>query len=845
MPSLPRALALKMAWRETRGAWRHFVYVLACITLGVGALVGVGSFADSLELTVGRSAKSLMAGDVEIRSTQPLSPQAVAVVSALEHEGVAVTRVREMVAMAQPATPVQRPAPLPTQLVELKAVEPGYPFYGRLTAEPDQPLASLIGGGRALVHESLLAKLGLRVGDRVRIGESDFAISGVIRAEPDRSAGVFSLGPRVLIAGEDLGSTGLVLPGSRVRYRTLLRLPEGRSAEGFRDELATRLTDAALRITAYTQAQPGLRRFWEQLTMYLGLTGLVALMVGGIGVAVSVSAFVRNKLPTIAILKCLGAGGREILAIYTLQTALLGLAGSLLGAALGSALQPLLGPFLAHLLPLEVELRASPAAIGRGLAMGLGVTLLYALWPLLEIRRGPPALILRHEVEPALAGRRPWSAAALIAAGLAALALWQAGSWKIGGLFIAGFGAALGLLAGGVRLLVILARRTRWRGLAWRQGAANLHRPGGHAGAVMVSLGLAVMLMVSVALLEGTLREQITRRSPERAPAFFFIDIQPDQAGPFADLVSRIGGSRPELIPVVRSRLAAINNTPIAGDVRTRREDVWYLTREYVLTWAAEAPGHNTVVAGQWWSPSEAQREPLISVEEEIAGQLGVSLGGTLTFDIQGVAVTARIVNLRRVDWQSLNSNFFVIFSPGALDGAPTTYLATARARPQDEGRVQSAVVAVFPNVTAIPVREVLERVGAVLDQIALAIRLVAAFSLLSGLVVMTGALSVTRRQRLYQSVILKALGATRGFVARVFAVEYALLGAAAGLGGTALAAGLAWAVLRFAFDVAWHWAPAVLAAGVAAAAALALAVGLLGTRRLLGQRPLSVLRGE
>ena len=840
MPRLPVGLVLRLAWRETRGAWRHFVYFLACITLGVGALVGVGSFSDSLELTVGRSARSLMGADVEVRSTQPLSPAAAAVVSGLEREGVAVTRVREMAAMAQTRAPGG-----PTQLVELKAVEPGYPFYGRLRADPDRPLGSLIGGGRALVHESLLARLGLQPGDRLRIGEGDFAIAGVIRAEPDRSAGVFSLGPRVLIAGEDLGRTGLLLPGSRVRYRTLLRLPEGRDAERFRDSLAERLPGTALRITAYTQAQPGLRRFWGQLTMYLGLTGLVALMVGGIGVAVSVSAFVRNKRPTIAILKCLGAGSREILAVYTLQTLLLGLGGSLLGAALGSALQPLLAPFLAQLLPLEVELAPSPVAILRGLAMGLGVTLLYALWPLLEIRRVPPASILRSDVEPVLAGRRPWGAAVLIAAGLAALALWQAGSWKIGGLFIGGLAAALALLAGGARAMMSLARRARWPGLVWRQGAANLHRPGSQAGAVLVSLGLAVMLIVSVALLEGSLREQISRRSPDRAPAFFFIDIQPDQAEPFAGLVSRLAGARPELIPVVRARLAAINAAPIPGDVRTRQEDIWYLTREYVLTWAAAAPGHNTVVAGRWWTPAEAAREPLISVEEDIAKQLRVGIGGTLTFDIQGVPVSARVVNLRRVDWQSLNSNFFVIFSPGALEGAPTTYIATARARPESEARLQSAVVAAFPNVTAIPVREVLERVGAVLDQIALAIRLVAGFSILSGLVVMAGALAVTRRQRLYHSVILKALGATRGLVARVFAVEYALLGAAAGVSGTALAAGLAWAVLHFALDVRWQWAPGVLAAGVASAALLALAVGLFGSYRLLAQKPLGVLRGE
>lgn len=830
----------RLAWRETRGAWRHFGYFFACITLGVSALVGVGSFADSLERTVARSAKSLMGGDVEVRSIQPLPRDAAALIAELPGGGarVAITRVRELVAMAQAG-------PSRSHIVELKAVEPGYPFYGALVTEPARPLEALIGGGRALVHDSFLARLGLRVGDRFRVGDLELTVAGVLQKEPDRAIGVFSLGPRVLIAGPDLDRTGLIRPGSRVRYRTLFRLPEDRDAQVFRDRLAAALP-AGQRVATYGQAQPGLRRFWDQLTMYLGLTGLVALMVGGIGVAVSVNAFVRQKLASIAILKALGAGWRPLLAAYLLQTALLGLGGSALGALLGSAVQPLLAPTLTRLLPIELSLSFSLRAVLSGLAMGVGVTLLYALWPLLQIRHVPPALILRMEVEPRLRGRRPWATALPIAGGLAALALWQAGSWKIGALFAGGLAAALVLLALGARLVIALARRVRWRSPAWRQGAANLHRPGSHAGPVLVSLGLAVMLVVSIALLDRSLRAQLVDRAPGSAPAFFFIDIQTDQAEPFARLVATEGATAPaEIIPVVRSRLSAVNGASVAQDERARREDAWYLTREYVLTWAKEPPGHNTVVAGRWWTPEEATREPLISVEEEIARQLGVGLGDTLTFDIQGVPVSARVTSLRHVDWRSLTSNFFVIFSPGALDGAPSTFIATVRARPDQENRLQSAVVAAFPNITAIPIREVLERVSAMLDQIALAVRLVAAFSIGAGLIVMAGALAITRQQRLYQSVILKALGATRGFVSRVFAVEYALLGAAAGLAGSALAAVLAWAVLRFALDVPWRWAPGTLLAGVASATALALLVGFLGTRRLLGRRPLGVLRGE
>jgi putative ABC transport system permease protein len=375
---------------------------------------------------------------------------------------------------------------------------------------------------------------------------------------------------------------------------------------------------------------------------------------------------------------------------------------------------------------------------------------------------------------------------------------------------------------------------------------ANLYRPGNQATAVLVSLGLAVMMIVAVAMLDRSLGRQIAETSAGVAPAFFFIDIQPDQAAPFRRLLQdQAGADGIEMRPVVRARLAAVDSTPVHADARARRDGAWYLTREYMLTWAAVSPGRDTLVAGRWWTAEEAAREPLASVEEEIARQLGVGIGGRLTFDVLGVSVTARVQSLRRVEWQTLGANFFVILSPGALDGAPHTLIATARVPRPREAAVQSAVVAAFPNVTAVPVREVLERVNGMLGQIALAMRAVAAFSVLGGLVVMAGALGVTRAQRLYQSVLLRTLGATRAVVARVFAVEYAVTGAAAGVVGSALAALLSWALLRFALDVRFAWAPGVLVGGVLGATALAVVVGALGSWRLLGQKPLAVLRGE
>src|SRR6266508_2456672 len=799
------SFVVTLAWRETRGAGRHFAYLIACVTLGVGALVAVGSFASSLERTVGRSARALMGGDVEIRSTQPLSPGGEAVVAGMARGGVEVLPIQELVAMSA--------AREKSRIVELKTVPPGYPFYGELVTEPGTPLNALVGKGRALVHPSLLQKLGASVGERLKIGEADFVISGVIRQEPDRAVGLFSLGPRVMIAAEDLPGTRLVRPGSRVRHRVLFRLPTGASAESFKDALAARLPDSTVRVTTYSQAQPGVRRFWNQLTIYLGLTGLVALMVGGIGVATSVRAFVRGKLDTIAVLKCLGAGWRQVLAAYLLQTVLLGLGGSLLGAAIGTAAQ---------------------------------LALLFALWPLLDIRRVPPALILRRDVEVRLPGRRPWIAGLPIAAALAALVFWQAGSFTVGGIFLGGLAGALALLGLTAQLVIAGARRLpRLRSLAWRQAVANVHRPGSHAGVVLVSLGVAVMLIVAVALLEQSLRAELADRGPSLAPAFFFIDIQRDQVEPFTRVVKDHAGQAPELTPVVRSRLATINGASVADDPRQKHEEVWYLSREYVLTWGALPPAHNDVVAGRWWTADEARAEPVISVEEDIAKHLGVTIGGTLGFDIQGVTVQARVVNLRHVNWQSFNTNFFVIFSQGALDGAPSTWIATTRVPPADEGALQSAVTTAFPNVTAIPVREVLERVSAVLDQIALAVRLLAGVSIATGLIVTAGALGVSRHQRLYQSVILKTLGATRGAVARVFAVEYALLGVAAGLCGGMLATALAWSIGHWALEIDWGGSPLTVVSGVAGTTLLALAVGFLGTFRLLGRKPLGVLRGE
>jgi putative ABC transport system permease protein len=839
------AFVLRLALRETRGAWRHFAGLVACVGLGVAALVAVGTFGANLDRALLREGKALLGGDLELRSPRPLGEDVGAVVEELVAGGATVAPVRELVAMAR------APARGRALLVEVKAVGGGYPLYGRLETRPAARLGELLAGDGVVVEGALLTRLGIAVGDRLALGAAEFTVRATLVREPDRAGGLLTLGPRVLLGADALERTGLVQPGSRVRHRLLVRLAGDRAARPVRDALSRRLDDAAVRVVAFDEAQPGLRRFFDQLTSYLGLVALATLFVGGIGVAAAVRTFVSKKRQTIAILKCVGAGSRLLLAAYLVQSVALGLLGSVAGAALGLALQPLLIGLLGDVLPFAIDAGPVGWSVLRAVLMGGLTTLLVALWPLLEVRTVPASVLLRREVDarPAPSGRR-WPLALPIAAGLAGLVLWQAGSVRNAVVFIGATVAALVLLAVLARGLIALARRApRVRSLAWRQGIANLARPGGHAAGVIVALGVGVMLLVAVAVLETSLARQLDHERRREVPSFFMIDVQPDQRDRLVAIVRNVGGAEPALTAVVRARLAAVDGAPVTRELIAARRQAgskaFYFTRDYVLTATDRLPAGNVVTRGRWWTAADAGGRPRISVEEDAAQSLGVDLGQTLTFDVQGVPIEAEVASVRTVDWQTLSTNFLVMFSPGVLDGAPTMYLATARVPAGREAAVQDAVAAALPNVTAVPVRDLVERVDTVLGRIAFAVRAIALLAIAVGLAVMAGALAASRYQRLVESVILRTLGAPRAVVARIFAVEYACLGAAAGLGGSLLASVLAWIVLRFVLETPWTPAPGVLAVGVLAATSVALAVGFLATFRLLGQKPLPVLRQE
>jgi putative ABC transport system permease protein len=884
---------LNMAWRETRAAWRHFLYFLICIAIGVGALTGVSLFGTQVEQTVTKEARSLLGGDLEIRLSWQVSPAGQAVLDSLNDRGVASTHISELVAMAAKAE--SSTTGQPTQIIELKAVEPQYPLYGSLRLEPDVGLAELLRRQTGncperlcfgvVVQESLLIRMGLAVGDRLKIGQGQFVITGVVRTEPDRMANAFSLGPRVFMSQEGLRAADLIKLGSRVRERYLLKIPSAMAPEPLLYELRGRLASDSARVSGYRDAQPQLKQSLEQLTRYLGLIGLTALFVGGLGVATSVHAFIREKLNTIAILKTVGADSPTIIWTYVLQAMILGLVGSLVGLIIGVLLHQGLPWMIAALMASDLldqlgfaksGMDVSFAPLAKGMALGLLSTLLFTLWPLLTIREVKPARIFRRDVVPPTSSGDPertrwgrcWKGMDRIKAltsigiglGLTLLSMWEAGSWKVGALFILSFAVAVLLL--GLSARVALAALKQWprpEHLVLRQALGNIVRPGSQVVGITIAIGIGVMVVTTVSLVERSLLTQVGENRPTDAPTFFFIDIQPDQSEEFVALLRRRSSDpAPTLTPLIRSRLSALKGQAIkmepASEEEEQREKTaekeerrkkWYLTREYVLTFLQDLPKDNKIIQGAWWTPGQVFSRPLISIEEDAARQLGLTIGDTVELDIQGAPVTGEISSIRQVEWGNFSTNFYMIFSPGALDGAPQTYVATVRIRPAEEVALQQAVVASFPNVTAINIGDVLDSFARVLDRLSLAIRAVALFCVLSGGLVMAAALAATRYRRLYESVIFKALGATRGVIAQTFAVEYALLGALGGLLGSVLASALSWGVLSTVFDLAWSLQPAVLATSFVATITLTLLVGFLSTYRILGQPPLYVLRYE
>jgi putative ABC transport system permease protein len=842
--------------RESRGSRGRLAFFIACLAVGVAAVVAVAGLSASLRDGIRREARQLLAADLAVRGNQPLPPAALKAIAALP--GARRTDVKETVTVA--AAPEQGGQPGASQLVELKVVDGVYPFYGKLEVAGD-----------------LLAHLKLKVGDALQIGGQPFKIAGVVVAEPDRVGLSFTVGPRVFLDGAGFARTHLEDQGSRITYRALVRLPDGISAADL-DTAAERVKrdlpgDESFRVETYRQAQPALRENIARIEKFLGLVALLSLFVGGIGVAQSVRAWLTGRLDAIAILKCLGMRPRELFPLYLGQTVLLGLAGSVLGILAGVAVQMTLPRLFPDLIPPEFIRPWQPAALLRGLGLGVGVAMLFSLPPLSAVLRVPPARVLRRDAEPL--PRHRWVTAVTglaLALGVWGMAALQSGSALLGAEFTGGVAAVTAALAGAAFLVSWGVRRLP-RDLfslrPWlRHGLAALARPGAAASGAIVALGLGVLVVLGMSLVESQITAQLEKELPANAPSAFLVDIQPDQWPGVEQLLRKQGAQGIESVPVVMARLAAIDGVrtedlearnggekadgerdrerPRRGERSNRGERGerggdrggrgdrndgggrrWALTREQRLTYMRELPKDNKIVAGALWSdPAHAE----VSLEQGFADDIGAHLGSKLTFNIQGVPVDLVVTSLRTVNWQTFGINFFLVVEPGVLESAPQQRLAVARLPRGGEQKMQDLLAASYPNVTFLRIREILEKVLKVLRRISLGIRFLGGFTVVAGIAILAGAVSA---------------GSARRGVAATFAVEYALVGLVAGAIGASGASVLAWGVVTRGFQLPWAFAPGTLAVALAATILLAVIAGLAASVRALERRPIEVLRAE
>lgn len=835
-------LALRLALRELRAGLSGFRVFLACIALGVAAIAGVGSLSSALIGGLRADGQSLLGGDVELRMThRPIDSLQR---SYLEDAAGRVIELIEMRSMARAADDRR-------SLVEVKGVPQGYPLYGALKVEgggdPIALLAGADGHPGALAEAGLMARLKIAVGDDIQVGETTYRVTGVIQHEPDRGANAFVLGPRLMVAQDSLMGTGLIREGSLIRYVYRIALPPGQGVEPWLERLNEAFPNAGWRIRDVRNGAPGLRRFVDRMRLFLTLVGLTALLVGGLGVANAVKGYLDGKTGTIATLKCLGAPAGLVFRLYLLLVMALACVGIAIGLLVGGLAPMLLADLLKAYLPFEAVIGVYWQPLVLAAAFGLLTAFTFAVWPLARAREVPAGALFRDVAAPA-GGRPKWRFVALTGLALfalAALAVLTAEQKLFAIWFVCGAAAAmLAFLATGQGIVALTRRLPRPRAALPRLALANLHRPGAATVSVVLSFGLGLSVLVAVGSLQGNISQQITGQLPERAPAFFFIDILPDQVERFIGIAdSTPGVGTVQRMPSMRARIVKVNGVP-AEDVTPSPESAWALRGDRALTYAGEPPANTTITAGEWWQ-ADYSGPPMISLDAQIAEGLGLTLGDTLTMNVLGREITATIANLRSIDWSTLGINFVIIFAPGTLEGAPHTFIATAEAEPEAEIPLQTAVTDAFANVTAIRIREVLESANKILENIGVAVRGTALITLVAGVLVLAGAMAAGHRRRVYESVVLKVLGATRGRVLATHLIEYAILGLVTAVLAAIVGTIAAWLVVTEVLQARWLFLPGTVAATTVLSLFLTVGTGLAGTWAALRQRPAPLLRNE
>ena len=844
-----------LAWRESRTARRRLLLYMSSISLGVAALVAIDSFSANIIQSVKDQSRALMGGDLSFDSSKPFSANIDSLFDSLSHKGISFARVTTFPSMAV----VPRTAG--TRFAQVRGVTDNYPFYGNIVTEPAGRWAQLHQGPYAIVDPSLLTSLNANVGDTLRLGFGTFIIIASIKDVPGAAGIAEMLGPRIFIPAKYIAETQLLVFGSTANRTVVARLPAGVDPDKFVKPLKKRVSDQQVRLRTVTETEMSTTDAIENLSNFIGIVGLVALLLGGIGVASGVRAFVERKIDTVAVMRCLGASSGQVLGIYVAQAAAMGIIGAAAGAALGVAVQFILPRVLTDFLPIDVHVSLVPSAVLTGLAIGGWIALIFALRPLLALRNVSPLQTLRRDTD-ANVLRMRWTDAprllvnAALILSVVGIALSRARTPKQAISMSVATGVAILALAASAALLSWAARkglRTRWPYVV-RQGVANLYRPGNQTRAVTLALGFGAFLVSTLYLVQNNILRRFTVAAAESRGNVVFFDIQQDQESALDSIIKAAGHEVVQVAPVVTMRIASINGknvselSPATPPPRGQpRRAGWALRREFRSTYRDKPAASEAIVEGKWFSDSslKAVRDTgEISLEDGIAKELLVKLGDVITWNVQGVEIPTRITSLRKVTWTRFEPNFFVVFAPPILRGAPNQYVLLAQVKdPTAVALLQREVVNRFPNVSSIDLTAIKRTVDKIVSRVSLAIRFIALFSLAVAIPVLFSAVSATRRARVREGVLLKTLGATRGQIARILLAEYSLLGLLGGLTGMLLSIAGGWAVVRYIFKT--PFAPPILPiTGIAAVVvALTLLIGLLAGRDAFKETPITALR--
>ena len=836
---------LRLTFREVRSSWRRLLFFFLSIAIGVGSVVALRSLVQNIGFAVAFDARELLTADIEISSTNEFEPSEIAKIEDSIAKFSIVDGRSEAITTASMARPIDAENQR-VRLVELKGVDRAFPLVGNFLLDGGQKFDyRLIEGGGAVASRILIEDLDLKIGDKIRLAEGEFRINATFDREPGGNSG-FRLGPRVFIEKKAFDDAGITRGSGRIRRRILLRTTTDPAS--LVNDLRESLRGTTLQVQSYRESQENLGEQFGKTENYLALTGLLILVLGGIGVWNVSRAFVEQKRKTVAILKCVGATGNRILSIYFLQITILGLIGSLFGVLLAQIGLLSAGAYFRESLPVNMPLAVSASASGQGIFLGVAISLIFSTLPLLQIRHLKPSLLLNDDNNAHLRlDRTRWLAAAIAVVSLFLLSAWQAGSPAIGAAFLGGTAAVATTLYLAAALLIRLLKTAKKMGSFSISLAINsLYRPGNQTRVVLLAVGLGTFVVLAVQSLQQNLIREFDFTKKSSLPSLFFVDIQKSQIESVGRLIQQRTGEVPETTPTVRARIAFVNGIPLDFGKAEMRRQQGQIGREFVITYRPNLDKNERVTAGQWW-PAGFSEVPEVSVEEGMAERLAVVPGDSITFDISGRKITARIANIRRLDLRNTRTAFVFVFRPGVIESAPQTFAATVLSRmtATERQRLQREIVEAFPNVQIFDVADILLAVRRLLENFVLAISFVGGIVILSGILILAGSIALTKSQRVYENAVLKTLGANRKSLALTLVSEYALLGFTAGLIGSVFATAMSWVVCRFLLEIEWQADLATTLGGAFASGILVTAVGTAANFDVLFRRPLSILRTQ